>query len=94
MKKILKLSAVAGAVLLMVSPLSAKKIRWRLAETWPSTLTPLASPPARLAAWIKEMSDGKFIIKVEGKEKHKAPVGILHMVKGGMYQLGHSGSYN
>ena len=64
-----------------------------MAETWPSTLTPLASPPAKLAAWMKEMSGGKFIIKVEGKEKHKAPLGILDMVKGGQYQMGHSGSY-
>jgi len=92
-KTMLKISAVAAAAMLMASPLSAKKIRWKLAETWPSTLTPLASPPAKLAAWMKEMSGGKFIIKVEGKEKHKAPLGILDMVKGGQYQMGHSGSY-
>jgi TRAP-type mannitol/chloroaromatic compound transport system substrate-binding protein len=92
-KTMLKISAVAAAAMLLASPLSAKKIKWKLAETWPSTLTPLASPPAKLAAWIKEMSGGKFIIKVEGKEKHKAPLGILDMVKGGQYQMGHSGSY-
>ena len=92
-KTILKLSAVAAAAMLLASPLAAKKIRWKLAETWPSTLTPLASPPAKLAAWMKEMSNGEFIIKVEGKEKHKAPLGILDMVKGGQYQMGHSGSY-
>ena len=70
-----------------------KKVVWRLAMTWPSTLTPLASPPIKLAKIVKELSDGKFIIKVEGKEKHKAPLGILDMVKGGQYQMGHSGSY-
>jgi TRAP-type mannitol/chloroaromatic compound transport system substrate-binding protein len=42
---------------------------------------------------VTEMSGGNFIIKVEGKEKHKAPLGILDMVKGGYYQMGHSGSY-
>ncbi|WP_456456243.1 TRAP transporter substrate-binding protein [Nitratifractor sp.] len=92
-KTLLKISAVAAAAMLLASPLAAKKIRWKLAETWPSTLTPLASPPAKLAAWMKEMSDGQFIIKVEGKEKHKAPLGILDMVKGGQFQMGHSGSY-
>jgi TRAP-type mannitol/chloroaromatic compound transport system substrate-binding protein len=92
-KTILKISAVAAAAMLLASPVAAKKIRWKLAETWPSTLTPLASPPAKLAAWMKEMSGGEFIIKVEGKEKHKAPLGILDMVKGGQYQMGHSGSY-
>jgi len=94
MKKGLKIVLAAAATLaLMASPLSAKKIKWKLAETWPSTLTPLASPPAKLAAIMKEMSNGEFIIKVEGKEKHKAPLGILDMVKGGQYQMGHSGSY-
>jgi len=93
MSKVLKISALVGAVALMITPLSAKKIKWKLAETWPSTLTPLASPPAKVAALIKEMSDGEFTIKVEGKEKHKAPLGILDMVKGGQYQMGHSGSY-
>jgi TRAP-type mannitol/chloroaromatic compound transport system substrate-binding protein len=38
------------------------------------------------------MSDGKFIIEVQGKEKHKAPLGILDMVKNGQYQMGHSSS--
>jgi len=94
MKKFAKIAlAVTAAATLLASPLSAKKIKWKLAMTWPSTLTPLASPPAKVAALVKEMSDGKFIIKVEGKEKHKAPLGILDMVKGGQYQMGHSGSY-
>ncbi len=85
---------VAAAALLVAIPASAAKtVKWKLAETWPSTLTPLASPPAKLAAMVKQMSGGKFIIKVEGKEKHKAALGILDMVKGGQYQMGHSGSY-
>lgn len=70
-----------------------KTVTWKLAMTWPSTLTPLASPPAQVAKLVEEMSGGKFIIRAEGKEKHKAPLGILDMVKGGQYQMGHSGSY-
>jgi len=73
--------------------LAAKTVKWKLAETWPSTLTPLASPPAQVAKMVKEMSGGKFIIRVEGKEKHKAPLAVLDMVKGGQYQMGHSASY-
>ncbi len=73
--------------------LAEKTIKWKLAMTWPSTLTPLASPPIKLAKMVEEMSGGKFIIKVEGKEKHKAALGILDMVKGGQYQMGHSASY-
>ena len=94
MNKLFKISAFLGAVLLLTTPsFASKKVKWKLAETWPSTLTPLASPPLKVAAMVKAMSGGKFIIKVEGKEKHKAPLGILDMVKGGQYQMGHSGSY-
>jgi len=70
-----------------------KTVKWKLAMTWPSTLTPLASPGPKLAQMVNDMTDGKFIIKVDGKEKHKAALGILDMVKGGQYQMGHSASY-
>ncbi|NKQ40553.1 MAG: TRAP transporter substrate-binding protein DctP [Sulfurovum sp.] len=93
MNKVTKAAVLVSAIALLASPLAAKKIKWKLAMTWPSTLTPLASPPARVAEYVKAMSDGEFVIKAEGKEKHKAPLGILDMVKGGQYQMGHSGSY-
>ena len=80
-------------MLLSTDGFASKRVKWKLAMTWPSTLTPLASPPFKVAQMVKEMSGGKFIIKIEGKEKHKAPLGILDMVKGGQYQMGHSGSY-
>lgn len=82
------------ALVMMAAPAMAeKKIKWKLAMTWPSTLTPLASPPIKLAQLVSEMTDGNFIIKVDGKEKHKAALGILDMVKGGQYEMGHSASY-
>lgn len=70
-----------------------KTVRWKLAMTWPSTLTPLASPAPKLAKMVSDMTDGKFEIKVDGKEKHKAALGILDMVKGAQYEMGHSASY-
>ena len=94
MRLFAKLAVFVGVLALVATPaLAAKPVHWKLAMTWPSTLTPLASPPAALAKMVKEMSGGTFIIKVEGKEKHKAPLGILDIVKGGQYQMGHSGSY-
>ena len=94
MKIVAKIAVVAAALTMLATPAMAEKVvKWKLAETWPSTLTPLASPPLLLAKMVEEMSGGKFVIKVEGKEKHKAPLGILDMVKGGQYQMGHSGSY-
>ena len=74
MKFISKLALSAAALAMMVSPAMAEKtVKWKLAMTWPSTLTPLASPPAKVAKLVEEMSGGKFIIRAEGKEKHKAP---------------------
>jgi len=94
MKLALKIASTIAAIAMLASPAMAQKtVKWKLAMTWPSTLTPLASPPAQVAKLVEEMSGGTFIIKAEGKEKHKAPLGILDMVKGGQYQMGHSGSY-
>jgi TRAP-type mannitol/chloroaromatic compound transport system substrate-binding protein len=61
--------------------------------TWASTLTPLASPAPKLAKLVSEMTEGNFEIKVEGAEKHKAPLEILDMVKGGQFEMGHTASY-
>ena len=94
MKYLFKVLAFLGLVTFLATPsFAAKKVKWKLAETWPSTLTPLASPPMKVAQMVKEMSGGKFIIKVYGKEKHKAALGIFDMVKNNQYQMGHSGSY-
>jgi len=94
MRRIAQFALTLAVLALFVTPaLAAKTVKWKLAMTWPSTLTPLASPPAQLAKMVNAMSGGTFVIKVEGKEKHKAPLGILDMVKGGQYQMGHSGSY-
>jgi TRAP-type mannitol/chloroaromatic compound transport system substrate-binding protein len=71
----------------------AKKVTWNLAMTWNSTLTPFVNAPMKVAQLVSEMTGGNFVIKIEGAEKHKAPLEILDMVKGGQYQMGHSASY-
>ena len=94
MKLVYRISAVLFVVALLASPAMAeKKVRWKLAMTWSSTLTPFATAPMNLAKMVEEMSDGNFVIKVEGAEKHKAALGILDMTKGGQYEMGHSASY-
>ncbi len=95
MKHLFKLMWVLGALMLFTnsSLASNKKVKWRLAMSWPSTLAPLANPPQKLAKLMKEMSNGKFIIKVEGSEKTKSALGVFDMVKGGAFQMGHTGSY-
>ena len=96
--KNIKIITKSALLLLLIATLTtsanaAKKVKWKLAMTWPSTLTPLASPPIKLAELVEEMSGGKFIIKVHGKEKHRAPLAVFDMVKNKQYEMGHSGSY-
>ncbi len=94
MKKLGKVVLLCGAIMMLAMPAMAeKKVKWKLAMTWPSTLIPLASPGIQVAQLVSDMTDGNFTIRIEGKEKHKAPLGILDMVKGGQYQMGHSASY-
>jgi len=94
MKRFGKIAFTLAACMLVASPaLAAEKIRWKCAMTWASTLTPLASPAPRLAKIVSEMTDGNFEIKVDGAEKHKAPLEILDMVKGGQFEMGHSAAY-
>ena len=71
----------------------AKKVHWNLAMTWNSTLTPLVTAPVKVAKMVSDMTGGKFVIKIEGAEKHKAALEILDMIKGGQYQMGHTASY-
>lgn len=70
-----------------------KVYRWKLAMSWPATLTPLTHPSEKLAKIVKKMSNGRLIIRVDDSSKHKAPLAILDMVKAGNYQMGHSVSY-
>ncbi|NPA54946.1 MAG: ABC transporter substrate-binding protein, partial [Epsilonproteobacteria bacterium] len=50
LNKLTKFALVSlASSMLLASSLQAKTIRWKLAMTWPSTLTPLASPPIKLA---------------------------------------------
>lgn len=39
------------------------------------------------------MSNGRLKIRVDSKNKHKAPLGIFDMVRAGQYDMGHSASY-
>jgi TRAP-type mannitol/chloroaromatic compound transport system substrate-binding protein len=70
-----------------------KKVRWKIATTWGSTLTPIITGPENMARYVKEMSGGTFEIKVVPANKHKAPMGIFDMVRGGQYEMGHTTSY-
>jgi len=93
MKNTSKVLLVIFSILLTTQSFSAEKVKWKLAMTWPKTLAPLSTPPQRVAQLVKEMTNGKFIIRVHDKGIHKAPLAILDMVKNKHYEMGHSSSY-
>ncbi len=74
--------------------LMAKKVyKLKLATTWGPTLSPFIDAPRNMAKLAEEMSDGRLKIRVDASNKHKAALGILDMVKGGQYDMGHTASY-
>lgn len=93
MKRLLAIVISLGLTAI-TSPALAKeeKVHWNLAMTWPSTLTPIATPSYRLAKKISEMTNGNFTIDIKSAEEHNSPLGILDMVKEGQYEIGHSAS--
>ena len=94
MKRLAPVLMCLAALLILTTPaLAEKKVRWKLAMTWTSTLEPLANAGPWLAKMVSDMTDGNFEIRFEGAEKHKAGLGILDMVKGGQYEMGHTASY-
>jgi len=87
---------VAGQLLLGAGrPLAAENqvIHWRLAMTWPTHFPILGEAVEKMAADVKRMSGGELVIRIDSANKHKAPFGVLDMVKGGQYQMGSSASY-
>ncbi len=92
MKLLLKITLLAS--LLMTSSLFAKKVyKLKMATTWGPTLSPLFDTAQQMAKIAKEISNGELTIRIDASNKHKAPLGVLDMVKGGQYDMGHTASY-
>jgi TRAP-type mannitol/chloroaromatic compound transport system substrate-binding protein len=96
MKKMIgKLGVTSVLLIAMSMNLNAKEkvYKLKMATTWGKTTTPLIDSATNMAKLAEEMSNGRLKIRVDTSNKHKAPLGILDMVKGGQYDMGHSASY-
>lgn len=90
---ILALLAVSAGGAQLAVAADDKVYRLRLAETW-STGTPILAETSRnMAEMARKMSNGRLDIRVDSANKHKAPFGILDLVRGGQYDMGHTASY-
>lgn len=95
MKKYIATIAVGFAALTSFTHAYAadKVITWRLAETWSTNFPIFGDVTKRMAKNVKEMSNGRLVIKIDSSNKHKSAFGIFDFVKTGRYQMGHSASY-
>ena len=91
--KLLVTSALIAGLTSTAAMAKEKVYKWKLATTWGSTLSPFIDAPKNMSKMVEEMSDGRLKIRVDASNKHKAALGILDMVKGGQYDMGHSASY-
>ncbi|PLY07280.1 MAG: ABC transporter substrate-binding protein [Arcobacter sp.] len=92
MKFLLKL-ALLFSLVISTSFASEKVYKLKMATTWGPTLSPLIDSAYNAAKMAEKMSNGRLQIRVDASNKHKSPLGILDMVKGGQYDMGHSASY-
>ena len=80
--------------LIITSSFANDKIyKFKMATTWGPTNAPLIDTAHHAADIAKKMSNGRLVIRVDAANKHKSPFGVLDMVKGGQYDMGHSASY-
>lgn len=88
--------ALTVVILLTVSGqlLAAEDVyRLKLAETWPPNFPIFGDATKNMAKLAEEMSNGRLLITIDSKNKHKAPLGIFDLVRSGQYDMGHSASY-
>ncbi len=96
MKKLIgKLGVISVLLIAMSMTVFANQrvYKLKMATTWGKTASPLIDTSIKMANLAKVMSNGQLIIRVDSASKHKAPLGILDMVKAGQYDIGHSASY-
>jgi TRAP-type mannitol/chloroaromatic compound transport system substrate-binding protein len=91
----MKMFAKLFLVFIMLFSLAEAKKTYRikLAMTWPSNFPVFGDAVINFKKYAEEMSDGRLKIRIDSKNKHKAPFGVFDMVKSGQYQMGHSASY-
>lgn len=92
MKMTMKICLVVCLMLLNLQA-NDKVYKLKMATTWGPTLSPLIDAAQNMAKLAHDLSNGQLEIRIDNANKHKSPLGILDMVKGGQYDMGHSTSY-
>ncbi|MGI9322024.1 MAG: ABC transporter substrate-binding protein, partial [Pseudomonadales bacterium] len=67
--------------------------QWRLATTWPKNFPGMGVAPEKLADRVKQMSNGRLIIKVFGAGEIVPALEVFEAVSQGTVQMGHGAAY-
>jgi TRAP-type mannitol/chloroaromatic compound transport system substrate-binding protein len=86
-------AAAPEAAAPQAAPAEKETIVWKLAQTWGTGFPIFGDAVIKMADMVKQMSGGELEIRIDSSNKHKAPFGVLDMVKAGQYEMGHSASY-
>ncbi len=87
----------AGAVLAGAAPAviasGNKKIRWRMATSWPKSLDTIFGGAQHVADRVKQLSGGNFRIKPYAGGEIVGGLGVFDAVSQGTVEMGHTASY-
>ena len=95
-RSFLKKAAVGAAVGAVAAPALAQStptINWRLASSFPKSLDTIYGAAETFAARVKELTDGKFNIRVFAGGEIVPGGQVLDAVQSGTVEMGHSASY-
>ncbi len=97
-RKFIATSGLAGlaGILHAASPPAVhaqKRVRWKMVTTWGPKAPGVAEGAALVARRVKELTEGKFQIKIFGAGQLVPALGIFDAVTKGTAECGHSAAY-
>ncbi|MBT3352140.1 MAG: ABC transporter substrate-binding protein [Nitrospinaceae bacterium] len=89
------LAGVAGIIHASAPPAvhAQKRVRWKMVTTWGPGAPGVGEAAALISRRVKELTSGKFQIKIYGAGQLVPALGIFDAVTKGTAELGHSASY-
>jgi TRAP-type mannitol/chloroaromatic compound transport system substrate-binding protein len=87
----------AGSLAAVAAPALAQtgspEIRWRIASSYPKSLTSIYGAMEMAVKRVGELTGGKFNISLHAAMELVPPLGVFDAVQNGSVEAGHSGSY-
>jgi len=95
-REFIKKAAVGVAASSVFGPVYAqtqKRIRWRMATSWPKSLDTIYGGAITVANAVREMTDGKFDIRVYAGGEIVPGLKVVDAVQQGTVEAGHTAAY-